>query len=439
MTVVKIFNIDDIGLKQPLKTFPKGDHVIGRGELNCHDKRISRKHAIISITDNAAELKAIHINPCFYKADKAKSIEILEQNTTKELSDGDTFSLLADNFWFRVKLISRDDSSNDVERNSLPKRTCDELDTSPNKRIRTDEQNASPNTPQIRPVDTQKLLKNIQQIDSEDYPDTLCQQNDDSNQSVDLLDLMQTAENEPIDASRMPAAEVETQDNNEKQTTTAGKDTAVKERVSDSEDETSNVENTSQSIETTLTAETHNAVTLEPKPEPLDDEPMEKASSSLTVKIEPAEDASATIKKEATMESNENDPRGTDSSNAAGSSATSDKPKILRRDRCWYGTSCYRKNPIHRQDFSHPGDTDYDSDPEDDRPPCPFGNACYRTNMLHRRQYKHPGRPAPKPSKVQYNLNIAGCPYCSHCTGHSNREDRYDSEHDFDSDSGLEF
>lgn len=59
----------------------------------------------------------------------------------------------------------------------------------------------------------------------------------------------------------------------------------------------------------------------------------------------------------------------------------------------------FRKNPKHLADFSHPGNADYDSDPDDQRPQCPFGNTCYRVNLDHRRQYKHRGKPAPKPSK----------------------------------------
>jgi len=40
-----------------------------------------------------------------------------------------------------------------------------------------------------------------------------------------------------------------------------------------------------------------------------------------------------------------------------------------------------RKNPLHFQECSHPGDSDYEEEEEeadDDRPECPYGTHCYR-------------------------------------------------------------
>uniref|UniRef100_UPI003AABA2A0 aprataxin and PNK-like factor n=1 Tax=Centroberyx gerrardi TaxID=166262 RepID=UPI003AABA2A0 len=64
---------------------------------------------------------------------------------------------------------------------------------------------------------------------------------------------------------------------------------------------------------------------------------------------------------------------------------------------CPYGKDCYRKNPLHFQECSHPGDTDYEEEEEteeDDRPECPYGTDCYRKNPLHRKEYKHTKKPA---------------------------------------------
>ncbi|KAF7249338.1 Aprataxin and PNK-like factor [Varanus komodoensis] len=70
-----------------------------------------------------------------------------------------------------------------------------------------------------------------------------------------------------------------------------------------------------------------------------------------------------------------------------------------QRTACRYGKSCYRKNPIHLQEFSHPGDSDY-CDTEtlsqidnDNRPECPYGTACYRKNPQHKLEYKHTAPP----------------------------------------------
>ncbi|GLH03756.1 Aprataxin and PNK-like factor [Gryllus bimaculatus] len=68
-------------------------------------------------------------------------------------------------------------------------------------------------------------------------------------------------------------------------------------------------------------------------------------------------------------------------------SSTTDSTNKIDRSKCKYGAQCYRKNPQHLQDFSHPGDSDYST--IDNRPECQYGLACYRKNPLHRQHYKH--------------------------------------------------
>ncbi|TWW59098.1 Aprataxin and PNK-like factor [Takifugu flavidus] len=71
-------------------------------------------------------------------------------------------------------------------------------------------------------------------------------------------------------------------------------------------------------------------------------------------------------------------------------------PLSTPRMPCPYGKECYRKNPVHFQESSHPGDADYkEEEPEDvERPECPYGTDCYRKNPLHRKEYKHTKKPA---------------------------------------------
>ncbi|KAL2086533.1 hypothetical protein ACEWY4_017592 [Coilia grayii] len=83
------------------------------------------------------------------------------------------------------------------------------------------------------------------------------------------------------------------------------------------------------------------------------------------------------------------------------SAAGSSSKKATNRTPCPYGSSCYRKNPIHFQECSHPGDSDYEEEAEmdvdeedDDRPECPYGTDCYRKNPLHKKEYKHTRPPA---------------------------------------------
>ena len=75
------------------------------------------------------------------------------------------------------------------------------------------------------------------------------------------------------------------------------------------------------------------------------------------------------------------------------------RPVSVRKS-CPYGSSCYRKNPVHRKDEAHPGDGDY-KDPDleeegDDKPECEYGTDCYRKNPQHRKDFQHTRRPQRK-------------------------------------------
>ncbi|XP_076234712.1 uncharacterized protein LOC143179386 [Calliopsis andreniformis] len=74
---------------------------------------------------------------------------------------------------------------------------------------------------------------------------------------------------------------------------------------------------------------------------------------------------------------------GTDESN----NSTDVTASTVRREKCKYNKKCYRRNPQHRDKYSHPGDFDYDY--PDDRQECPYGVRCYRKNSQHKMQYKH--------------------------------------------------
>ncbi|KAM4867171.1 aprataxin and PNK-like factor isoform 2-T3 [Thomomys bottae] len=67
----------------------------------------------------------------------------------------------------------------------------------------------------------------------------------------------------------------------------------------------------------------------------------------------------------------------------------------VKRTSCMYGAKCYRKNPVHFQHFSHPGDSDYGEvqvmggEEADCQPECPYGTSCYRKNPQHKMEYRH--------------------------------------------------
>lgn len=82
---------------------------------------------------------------------------------------------------------------------------------------------------------------------------------------------------------------------------------------------------------------------------------------------------------------------------AKASTATPKRP-------CPYGLNCYRKNPVHLNEFSHPRDghaatkdssaamAAFDSSA---LPVCKYGAKCYRKNLLHFAEFSHPTGGAP--------------------------------------------
>ncbi|XP_064270968.1 aprataxin and PNK-like factor isoform X2 [Passer domesticus] len=103
----------------------------------------------------------------------------------------------------------------------------------------------------------------------------------------------------------------------------------------------------------------------------------------------------------------------TEISDSARSADASESSKQVQHKRipCKYGSGCYRKNPIHFQQFSHPNDDDYHDmgivaqGDDDSRPECPYGTACYRKNPQHKLEYKHSAPPAGRGTRQRASSN----------------------------------
>uniref|UniRef100_A0A8D8XHE7 Aprataxin and PNK-like factor n=1 Tax=Cacopsylla melanoneura TaxID=428564 RepID=A0A8D8XHE7_9HEMI len=69
-----------------------------------------------------------------------------------------------------------------------------------------------------------------------------------------------------------------------------------------------------------------------------------------------------------------------------------------KRPKCKYGKQCYRKNPQHKIEFCHKGDTEYETssseESETDKPQCMYGSACFRKNSEHRKKFSHKQSPS---------------------------------------------
>ncbi|XP_023703611.1 aprataxin and PNK-like factor isoform X2 [Cryptotermes secundus] len=85
-------------------------------------------------------------------------------------------------------------------------------------------------------------------------------------------------------------------------------------------------------------------------------------------------------------ESNEDKPSTATQKGDTDTSGTQQGAAGGQKKRCMYGANCYRRSAQHHDEFSHPGDPDYN---DKDLPECPYGTGCYRKNKQHRLDFKH--------------------------------------------------
>ncbi|XP_068681989.1 aprataxin and PNK-like factor [Montipora foliosa] len=82
---------------------PGGKTTIGRGPfLGVTDKRVSRCHAEIELSDGKLTVLPLHTNPTFCKFGANAKFFPLKKNEAQEIHDGDTISLLPDTLCFTI-------------------------------------------------------------------------------------------------------------------------------------------------------------------------------------------------------------------------------------------------------------------------------------------------------------------------------------------------
>ncbi|XP_056636873.1 aprataxin and PNK-like factor [Diorhabda sublineata] len=334
MRQLHIYSLDDENEENIIATFVEGEHPIGREKLNCKDKRISRNHALITVTESDITIKSTHVNPLFYKPYGGNSLKIVKTNETVIIHDGDQFGLLADTFWFKVRYpearsgvkrhhngvqvdtilnISCDDVNHSEFEGEVDSKLCEkEIDSNKRAEFGTEQQNQTHLEEKLCVKDNENLLE-----DQTNEIDTTNEDSDkNTNESKDFADFLGKSEEKGLPEPNKPHKNCHSEENH-----------------------TNENDNTTDCVNEK------------------DDEELKN-------------------------------PNNNDASNK------NDTATKKQRQKCWYGAKCYRKNTDHKQQYSHAGDSDYD---ENDIPNCPFGSACYRTNGLHRQHYKHDNPPAQKP------------------------------------------
>ncbi|KAF4075342.1 hypothetical protein AMELA_G00233440 [Ameiurus melas] len=414
---------------------PHGDTVIGRGPfLSVSDKRVSRNHGILENVDGQLRLKSTHVNPCFVQTSTDASPQPLEKDQWRCLKDGSIFSLLPGKYIYRVRAVAEErtprnsqgfeeeeeaddevmeiEMVSETEQNSKSSRSCEEtLAYTP--QAKNSPSFAYESTTRANPAACKQVGGDPLSSCKSDTPDSLTPRKKRVLPAwmTNVAPAALNTSPAKVAAKRAPARTV--------RSTPSSKHPAGPKRprarlpsLSGDEDEEKGVEEEEEDVEEGCSkAPRKRARRLRSDTEESQDQvPVPKSSQERPAEDEDANAAQKTDDEEKKNESKraENSQRskagGSTLMHGGGGNSQTDvqqKAKVQRRTPCPYGTSCYRKNPIHFQERSHPGDDDYEDEQndedgeDDDRPECPYGTDCYRKNPLHKKEYKHTKPPAP--------------------------------------------
>ncbi|XP_053607069.1 aprataxin and PNK-like factor isoform X2 [Plodia interpunctella] len=343
----------------------EGKHLIGRGKfLHCEDKRVSRSHGELEVTENSVNLKALHTNPCFYTRKDTLTREMLKQNDSIDLRNGDRFGLLPVNCWYKV-LYTTDDVE---DQTSVKKETqlengqsetnrtvffdstqvdngfTDRMDTAPQP---TNDNVSNPPPPNDNEQPPSPNDSNVSQSLMQDLPEALqcindLTENEKSPRNPTDTDLPVRIKTEQVDLDPVPLSPLK--------------------RPFPSTSE----------------------VKLEPE------------QNVKKIKAENDDDKfSDDVKAGSSNSSNGPDANPAPRAGPAGNLPPA-QPRL--RERCMYGANCYRRNPVHKQEFSHPADADWGAGA---RGACPWGAACVRRSPAHWALNIHPPGTLPPAQRVQ--------------------------------------
>ncbi|XP_026869502.2 aprataxin and PNK-like factor isoform X2 [Electrophorus electricus] len=417
---------------------PKGSTVLGRGPyLGVSDKRVSRTHAVLENWDGQLRLKPTHTNPCFIQASLEALPQPLEKDQWHCLREGSTFSLLPGKYIYKVHVVSEEGTprnSQGYEEEAeqeppQPPRLCEETlaytpqaksapSRSPTSTLtahckesrtclssppsysqvagkasvsRTAEA-STPCTPQRKRIlpawmtaatsaaPSPSLAKATKRAPAGSAPNpTRTKHATGPKQARARLPLSseeEEGEEEQSEVVRMPRKRARRLRSDPDET----QDQARVPRMSQESPgvrEEAAVANTEEREEEEVKGRVGKRTQVPPRSR--------------------ARDSPTAVEDSRNPQANEQPSQNRRQRSKVTESGDSTESKAQQRTRCPYGTSCYRKNPVHFMECSHPGDDDYEEewghedggDGDDSRPECPYGTDCYRKNHLHKKEYKH--------------------------------------------------
>ncbi|KAM6940419.1 aprataxin and PNK-like factor [Xenentodon cancila] len=357
---------------------PLGETVLGRGPLlGISDKRVSRHHGLLENLNGHLRVKPIHVNPCFIQAKSNDEPRPLQKDCWYPLHHGELLSLLPGRFVFRVEAVGGEErapSQKPEEEEPLPVPAgpdAEALPAVPAEGRRDEEKTGSPGKSFTEdaggggaPSAHRKRVLPPWMMVAVVGPKT-------PSSTVGVQNTVKTSKRPAAPPARALPTEAELSEEEERPR-------KKRREVSDEEEKPST------------------------KPAELSTVFQDIPSKLSTVRYQ-SKTSSSEVSDQSKLEVEAD--RGGDASSRTSEIRKSEEekkalvPSLSKpiRNLCPYGKDCYRKNPLHFQECSHPGDADYKEVEEEDearRPECPYGTDCYRKNPQHRKEYKHTRRPA---------------------------------------------
>ncbi|KYN33706.1 Aprataxin and PNK-like factor [Trachymyrmex septentrionalis] len=313
-----------------------GNNIIGRGAATgCNDGQVLKHAVTINLSPND-EMTITPVAPCYMKPAGCARWRSLELGNSVPIKPGDVCSLLPDKCWF--KIISTDTMQ---EGDQMLKRKVDlnnEVDSKKACLLSSMEAAVSPG----------KTLNDVLQDKDLSNEHKDCPVNGNGEHKDEAAPVLQ------IDRS-MP-------EGNNMTATSSKMSIECQDIIEPPVDQESNRKRKVRNINLTNKAATNGESSKKIKWDVHVSDQIEEVSS--------------------------NNPQSVAVPQNQASTSNSNR---VPREKCRYGAQCYRKNPNHKNNYSHPDDLDYDE--VDNREECPYGIKCYRKNAQHKAQFKHTSAP----------------------------------------------
>lgn len=421
---------------------PVGETTIGRGPfLKVIETKVSRKHAVIAFDNDGIRIKPIHKNPTFLYNKINQTWQPLVQDKWCAIQHDDLISLLPDALQFEIKLKNQenknetdanqtqhDNVTNDV--NLAPSTSANQFESIPNKASFVQDKATAPS----------------------DEPKMVSESRSKKKVSNGIKRKEQLPRKRQL-PSWMLEVESSTSSTKKKVATKTRKTTKDSSPKGDNERGDSLRKQVKIPLESSESPEEKEKISKEPSVTKLgecshESPPKQSKPPKLPspVKVEPSHDllsdlmglsSSETGKRPSIPDPVDNTDVDVDESGSVLSQLMDDtkhkkKPienseeigdlqqeektkkdnketededknakNLIKKSKklpsCPYGAKCYRRNPVHFQEYSHDDDGTKDNEnsddngdnSNDDRQECQYGISCYRTNPQHKRDFKH--------------------------------------------------